>query len=500
MTAGGSAYDSLIPGQAEAFRLQAGTTGVAGLAHVYISGKNAASTVIVGLYSDAHGHPGSLLSTGSAPASKANTWTAVSVAPFELTAGRTYWLAILGTGGTLRYRDRWQGTCPSDMSAPGRAHHPAAYFRVGRSYANCPPRRTYERLRPDQRDCPIWARRSPRKLSPKRPNLKRRRSSPGRSRRRLLPAIAGTATEGEVLSASSGTWTEAPTSYAYQWQDCNGAGEACTNVSGATSSDYTLRAGDVGHTLRVVVTASNAGGSSQASSAPTATVASSSSQGPTNTEPPSITGSAVEGQTLSASSGTWSGSPTSFAYQWEDCNTAGEACANIVGATSSSYKLSAGDVGHALRVAVTASNAGGSTKASSAATPTVVPLAPANTALPAVSGSAVEGQTLSASSGTWSGNPTSFAYQWEDCNASGGALREHKRRDVLWLQAGCRVMWGTRCVCVVTASNAGGSTKASSAATGTVVPLPPTNTVLPAVTGSAVEGQTLSASSGTWSR
>ncbi len=81
---------------------------------------------------------------------------------------------------------------------------------------------------------------------------------------------------------------------------------------------------------------------------------------------------AEEGQTLSATQGTWTNSPTSYAYQWEDCNTAGEACANIGGATSSSYKLVAGDVGHRVRAAVTASNAGGSTKASSAATGTVV--------------------------------------------------------------------------------------------------------------------------------
>ncbi len=493
-------YDALIPGQAEAFRLQAPTTGVAALAHIYISAKNAANTVIVGLYSDAHGRPGSLLSTGSAPASKANTWTAVSVAPFDLTAGQTYWLAILGTGGTLRYRDRWQGTCPSDMSAQvGLATLPA-YFRVGRSYTDCPPSVYLTSVSAPSTEDPLDldATLPANALAEETPAPEAPPPSPGTPVNVSPPTIAGTATEGEVLSASSGTWTEAPTSYAYQWQDCNTSGEACANVSGATSSDYTLRADDVGHTLRVAVTASNAGGSSQASSDATATVASSPPQAPTNTVLPSMSGSAVEGQTLSASSGTWSGSPTSFAYQWEDCSTAGEACANIGGATSSSYKLASGDVGHTLRVVVTASNAGGSTNASSAATGTVVPPAPVNTVLPSVSGSAVEGQSLAASSGTWSGSPTSFAYQWEDCNTSGGACvnisgatsssYELRSGDV-----------GHALRVVVTASNPGGSTKAFSAATGTVVPLPPTNTVPPSVTGSAVEGQTLSASSGTWS-
>ena len=47
-----SQYDSLVAGEAEAFRLQAGASGLAGLVHVYISSGNAAKTVIVGLYSN----------------------------------------------------------------------------------------------------------------------------------------------------------------------------------------------------------------------------------------------------------------------------------------------------------------------------------------------------------------------------------------------------------------------------------------------------------------
>ena len=88
---------------------------------------------------------------------------------------------------------------------------------------------------------------------------------------------------------------------------------------------------------------------------------------------PTVSGSPVEGQTLSATTGSWEGSPTSYTYQWEDCNTAGQACTNIAKATSSTYKLASTDVGHTLRVIVTATNTGGSTKASSAATATVTP-------------------------------------------------------------------------------------------------------------------------------
>ncbi len=90
--------------------------------------------------------------------------------------------------------------------------------------------------------------------------------------------------------------------------------------------------------------------------------------GPTNTVLPVLSGSVVEGVTLSASSGSWSGSPTSYAYQWQDCNSSGGACVSISGASAPTYKLAGANVGHTVRVVVGASNMLGSTPASSAAT------------------------------------------------------------------------------------------------------------------------------------
>ena len=76
---------------------------------------------------------------------------------------------------------------------------------------------------------------------------------------------------------------------------------------------------------------------------------------PSNTTLPVISGSAAAGGTLFASTGTFAGSASSYAYQWLRCDSAGNNCADISGATSSSYLVVAGDVAKRLRVRVTAS-------------------------------------------------------------------------------------------------------------------------------------------------
>lgn len=85
--------------------------------------------------------------------------------------------------------------------------------------------------------------------------------------------VSGTAEQGQALSATAGTWTNAPTAFAYQWLQCDGAGNNCTGIAGATASSYAPVAGDVGHTLRVNVTASNTGGSAAATSGQTGAIA-----------------------------------------------------------------------------------------------------------------------------------------------------------------------------------------------------------------------------------
>ena len=87
---------------------------------------------------------------------------------------------------------------------------------------------------------------------------------------------------------------------------------------------------------------------------------------PVNTAAPNISGTAQEGQKLTASTGSWSGTtPMTYAYQWRRCDSSGVTCASIFGATGQSYTLGAGDVGSTMRVRVTATNAAGTSSADS---------------------------------------------------------------------------------------------------------------------------------------
>jgi hypothetical protein len=188
-----------------------------------------------------------------------------------------------------------------------------------------------------------------------------------------LPAIAGEAQQGQVLSASAGSWSGTqPISYAYQWQRCDTSGANCTPVGPATSSsNYTLADADAGSTIIVAVTASNSAGSATASSVPTTVVAASP---PVNTgTPPSISGTAQQQQTLAASHGGWGGAqPITYAYQWQRCDTSGANCTPVGPATSNSnYTLTGADVGSTIIVAVTASNSVGSGTTMSTATAVV---------------------------------------------------------------------------------------------------------------------------------
>jgi predicted actin-binding protein len=177
------------------------------------------------------------------------------------------------------------------------------------------------------------------------------------------PSISGTAKVGSTLTANEGTWSNSPTSYTYQWQRCASDGRGCGDITGATSKSYSPVTGDVGHALRVVVTATNADGHASATSGATDPV--DSANGPTNSVRPTVTGNAVIGGTLTVSNGSWSPTPSSFTRQWQRCNSDGTSCVNIEGATGRTYGVRSDDVGNRIRALVTAHTSSGQTTVTS---------------------------------------------------------------------------------------------------------------------------------------
>lgn len=277
------------------------------------------------------------------------------------------------------------------------------------------------------------------------------------------PTMTGTFKQGETLTEHHGTWTNSPTGYSYQWKRCEAGGGGCVRISGAVSQTYQLVAADVGHSIVVRETASNAEGSNLANSATSEAVK---GAVPVATAAPTVSGLAQEGQTLSAHHGTWTNEPTGYSYQWLYCNSLGVSCLPISGATGQTYSPAAAYVGDTLRVAETASNATGSGAASeSNATLEVVPAAPVSTAPPSITGVAEHGQTLTEHHGTWTHEPTSYSYQWLRCEgASCGAIEGATTQSYVLTSADI----GHTIKVKETAKNAGGWNVATSEATASV--------------------------------
>jgi hypothetical protein len=193
------------------------------------------------------------------------------------------------------------------------------------------------------------------------------------------PAISGVAGTGQTLAGSTGTWSgTAPLSLSSQWQRCDGAGDSCASVAGATGSEYALSEADVGYTIRLSVTATNVAGSATAVSPVTAVV----QVPPASTRSPELSASAYEtGRKVRSTPGSWTGStPLAFAYQWLLCDRRGADCGAIAGATTATYELDEADAGHTVRAVVAASNGAGQSAALSAPS-AVVRLPPAEVSL-----------------------------------------------------------------------------------------------------------------------
>ena len=190
---------------------------------------------------------------------------------------------------------------------------------------------------------------------------------------------------------------------------------------------------------------------------------------PVSLSRPALSGVPVDGGTLQVSTGSRSGSqPISYAYQWRRCDQYGSHCVSVTGATAASYRIAGADVGTTLYAIVTAQNSRGKSSASSNSSGIVAAASPANTARPTLSGTPSTGQTLTASTGMWTGTqPLAYTYQWQRCDSSAGNCAPIAGATAATYATSLADL-GFTLRANVTASNAAGSASAQSDASGVV--------------------------------
>jgi len=203
--------------------------------------------------------------------------------------------------------------------------------------------------------------------------------------------------------------------------------------------------------------------------------------GPVNSVAPVISGTAERGETLSSTTGTWSGVGTiTYAYQWKRDGS------NISGATSATYLLLEADDNAFITCLVTATDDEGSNSRSSNTLGPVLGL-PLNLTAPVLSGTPTIGEVLSTTDGTWQGKATiSFAYQWRrDLSNIGGATSNtYELVDA---------DYQTTIDCVVTATNTFGSAAQDSNDSALIAGITPSISGVPTFSGTESVGETLTA-------
>ncbi len=157
------------------------------------------------------------------------------------------------------------------------------------------------------------------------------------------PTVKGTAVVGGTVTATTGSWSPVADAHTYRWY-ADG-----TSISGATAASYTLPSALQGKQLTVVVTARKAGHPAVKATSAAVLVK---GVAPKATKAPSITGTAKVGSVLTANRGTWTPTPTSYAYKWYADGKL------ITGATRSTFTLTAAQRGTRITVMVTAYRTG----------------------------------------------------------------------------------------------------------------------------------------------
>ena len=322
------------------------------------------------------------------------------------------------------------------------------------------------------------------------------------------PSVAGSPVVGVASIASIGEWEGNPTpDLSYQWQKCPAFNDLprCAAIPGANALSYTPALADAGQFLRIKVTATNMSGTAVAYSAVSKDYPVASR--PAISTAPTLTGGITQGTTLTATKGTWSGTPVPvLTVQWYRCTealgTAATAvpsdCAAIEDQTALTYTTREADLGYGIRAVVSATNGSGTVFAATAATNRIASL-PRVSIAPGIIGEPAVGELLAVRGATWIAVPAAdSSFQWLRCTSAAenscvaipiAATGETYVPTLSDAGFYIRVR--------ETATNAAGSTASASPAT-IQITVPAGNTVAPSLTGTATRGSRLTGIVGTW--
>ncbi|WP_394159762.1 hypothetical protein [Galactobacter valiniphilus] len=233
------------------------------------------------------------------------------------------------------------------------------------------------------------------------------------------PKLSGAQRVGSALSVSKGSWSSGPSAYTYQWLRDGRV------IKGATKSSYVLAAVDEGHRIRAKVTGTRSGYAS--GTAQTSVTGKIGVGRLTVKKKPTVSGTQLPGRKLTVSKGSWSTSPSSFAYRWYRNGKA------IKAATKSTYKLTTADRGKKISVTVWAKKAGYATKSAKSGSKYIYKSGLKIGAV-SVKGTRKVGKTVKAAVAKPSG--VTVKYQWyRNGSAIKGATKaSYKLREDDWLE------------------------------------------------------------------
>jgi len=343
------------------------------------------------------------------------------------------------------------------------------------------------------------------------------------------PALeTGKLRKGQTLTVSKGSWTNSPTQYAYQWLRCEGYGESGASEELGTecesaakepaTNEYEVQAQDVAHTIIATVEARNASGASIAVTTPEVILAAGEEYEPpypTFTERPTITGAAVQGDTLTAHHGSWENSPTSFLDKWYRCKGRteegiGGSCSAITFRngmgeiepyTGETYVPTAEDVGQWVEVQERATNPGGWEVATSLAQQVATASPPANVSPPTITGAVEQGSTVTANEGSWTNAPSNPHWQWLRCSAIGQECTNINKGTKQTLNITPKLV-GHTLVVAESVENGFARSQAVDSSPTVVVPVPPPDPPstgsLPTITGVDEQSHTLTGHAAPW--